>query len=109
MICELVLTEVYTLLRNPAVMSGRPLSESAAVNVVQRFRHHPRWRLVENASIMDQVWECAREKDFPRRRIFDARIALTLIHHGVTEFATANLKDFQLFAFQKVWNPMAES
>jgi len=62
--------------------------------------------LVENAPIMEQAWEYAREASFPRRRIFDARIALTLLHHGVHEFATVNLKDFHPFPFQRVWNPL---
>jgi predicted nucleic acid-binding protein len=78
------------------------------VNIIHRFRQHPRWRVVENAPIMEQVWDFARAGDFPRRRVFDARIALTLLHHGVTQLATANLKDFQVFPFQKVWNPLAE-
>ena len=38
--------------------------------------------------------------------MIDARLALTLRHHGVTEFATANLKDFEGFGFAKVWNPL---
>jgi toxin-antitoxin system PIN domain toxin len=107
-ICEMVLVELYNLLRNPALMSNRPLSPAGAVNVIQRFRHHPRWRLVENAPIMEQVWNFARAGDFPRRRVFDARIALTLLHHGVSEFATVNVKDFQKFSFQRVWNPLAK-
>lgn len=32
---------------------------------------------------------------------------MTLIHQGVTEFATANVKDFEALGFQKVWNPLA--
>lgn len=108
-ICELVLTELYNLLRNPSVMSGNPLSAGEAVEVVRRFRRHPRWRCVENAPIMDQVWQFAQEHDFPRRRIFDAKIALTLLHHGVNEFATVNLKDFRFFGFKKIWNPLVES
>jgi predicted nucleic acid-binding protein len=35
-----------------------------------------------------------------------ARLALTLRHHGVTEFATANPRDFQGFGFTRVWNPL---
>lgn len=105
-ICELVLTELYNLLRNPTVMNGNPLSPAEAVNHIGRFRRHPRWRLVENAPIMEKVWEYARAESFPRRRIFDARIALTLLHHGVNEFATVNLKDFSPFPFQRVWNPL---
>ena len=38
--------------------------------------------------------------------VFDARLALTLRHHGVTAFATANEKDFQEFGFERLWNPL---
>lgn len=40
------------------------------------------------------------------RRIIDARLGLTLLHHGVTEFATTNPKDFTGLSFQRVWNPL---
>ncbi len=106
LICELVLTELYLLLRTPAVMNNNPLSASEAVHLVQRFRRHPRWRLVENAPIMESVWEIAVSPEFPRRDIFDTRIALTLRHHGVSDFATANLSDFQEYGFNKIWNPL---
>jgi hypothetical protein len=55
---------------------------------------------------MNQVWKLASAKDFAFRRIIDARLALTLRHHGVTEFATSNVKDFEAFGFAKVWNPL---
>ncbi|MFM8358316.1 MAG: hypothetical protein ACKOET_07130 [Verrucomicrobiota bacterium] len=29
-----------------------------------------------------------------------------LRHDGVTEFATANVKDFEGFGFERVWNPL---
>jgi hypothetical protein len=38
--------------------------------------------------------------------VFDARLALTLRHHGVSEFATANIKDSAGFGFDRVWNPL---
>ena len=57
---------------------------------------------------MNHVWKLASEKDFGFRRIIDARLALTLLHHGVAEFATSNVKDFEGFGFQKVWNPLAD-
>jgi hypothetical protein len=41
-----------------------------------------------------------------RRIIFDARLALTLRHHGVTEFATRNQAHFTPFGFHRVWNPL---
>jgi predicted nucleic acid-binding protein len=43
-----------------------------------------------------------------RRRIHDARISLTLRHHGVNERATTNVKDFEGFGFARVWNLIGE-
>jgi len=37
---------------------------------------------------------------------FDTRLALTLQHHGVTEFATRNDAHFTGFGFTRVWNPL---
>jgi len=104
-ICELVLVELYLLLRNPAVLTS-PLPASDAVAVCTAFRTNSKWRLVENAPVMPAVWEAARTEQFARRRIIDLRLALTLQHHGVTEFATANIKDFQDVGFERVWNPV---
>ena len=104
-ICELVLVELYALLRNPAIFA-RPMGARDAAALCQHYRQNPNWRLVENASIMDDVWKSAERASFPRRRIFDARIGFTLRHHGVTEFATANTKDFEGMGFLRVWNPL---
>ena len=41
-----------------------------------------------------------------RRRIYDTRTALCLRSFGITEFATANVKDFDGFGFKDVWNPI---
>jgi hypothetical protein len=45
----------------------------------------------------------------PRGCIFDTRLALTLRHHGVTDFATGNLKHFDGFGFARLWNPLAST
>jgi len=109
-ISEFVLLELYRLLRLPA-LHERPLGAAQAAAVIQRYRHHPRWRIVgfpETGSpeLHDELWSMASEPDFACRRIFDARLALTLRHHQVTEFATANVKDFEGFGFRRVWNPL---
>ena len=104
-ICELVLVELYLLLRNPAVVT-HPLSAGAAGRLIQALRHNPRWRLVENAPVMDGVWEQAARDPFARRKLIDVRLALTLRHHGVTEFATVNGADFRDLGFHRVWNPL---
>lgn len=109
-LCELVLVELYGLLRNPTV-SKHPLSGAEAARVIQQFRSHPTWLILDypgsQSEIMSRLWELAAKVDFPYRKVYDVRLALTLRHHGVTEFATRNVKDFQGFAFKRVWNPLA--
>lgn len=104
-IAELSLVELYILLRNPAVVR-KPQSAPAAASACQVFRKHPLWTLIESAPVMNEVWKVAAGAQFARRRVFDARLALTLRHHGVTELATDNVKDFAGFGFERVWSPV---
>lgn len=55
---------------------------------------------------MNEVWVLAATPRIARRRLFDARLALTLRHHGVDEFATRNLNGFTDFGFSRVWDPI---
>ena len=102
---DYVLVELYVLLRNPAVMA-QPLSAKVARDLVVAYWEIPTIMRIENGNVMDEVWKLAGTRDFARRRIFDARLALTLRQRGVTHFATTNVKDFQGWGFQKVWNPL---
>lgn len=104
-VAELVLVELYVLLRNPAVVTS-PRSAQAAAAACQVFRQNPRWALVENAPVMSDVWRFAARPRVARRRVFDARLALTLRHHGVTELATDNIRDFEDFGFGRVFSPI---
>ena len=104
-VCELMLVELYLKLRNEKIF-GRPLSAAQAAAVCQTYRSNGAWMLIDSAPVMDEVWRLAAGRAFAFRRIIDARLALTLIHHGVREFATANVKDFQGFGFDRVWNPL---
>jgi len=109
-ISELILTELYGLLRNPAVLK-HPLPANAAVEVIQTFRAHPRWRLIgfptESRPLHEALWQKARANGFAFRNIYDTRSALTMTAQGVTEFATVNVKDFEGLGFRKVWNPLS--
>jgi toxin-antitoxin system PIN domain toxin len=108
-VCEQVLMELYCLIRNP-VVSRPPLSAGEAAAVIAVWRSNPAWRIVDvpgEARIMDRAWGLAAQRGFAFRRIFDVRLALTLHHHGVTEFATRNTRDFAEFGFTKVWDPLA--
>jgi len=69
---------------------SRPLGAAEAAAACHPFRAHPRWALIENAPVMSRLWEIVAAPGCPRRRIFDARIGLTLLHHGVRELATRN-------------------
>lgn len=104
-ICELVLLEFYQLLRNPAVLAS-PLSAPDAAAICRTYRNNSRWALIENAPVMDKVWTIAQRPGMARRAIFDARIALTLRYHGVTDFATRNTADFEGFGFTRLINPI---
>lgn len=106
-ICELTLVELYVLLRNPK-MNRHPASAHEAVSIIHRFRTNPYWPVIDYpGSLMEEIWNHAGKSGSAYRSIFDARIAFTLLHHNVKEFATANVKDFKNFPFAKVWNPTA--
>ena len=109
-ISEFILAELYGLLRNPAVLK-HPLDADEAVDVIQTYRRHPRWRLIgfplESRSLHDALWEKARRQEFAFRRLYDARSALSMTAQGVTEFASVNAKDYEGLGFRKVWNPLA--
>lgn len=108
---EFVLTEFYLLLRNPAVLK-KPLAAPEAVQVIQSYRHHPRWKILGFPPISREVhadlWNQAATPGIARRRIYDTRTALCLRAFGVTEFATANVRDFEGFGFAEVWNPLLD-
>ncbi len=109
-VSEFILLELYGLLRNPAVLS-KPLSAPAAAGVCESFREHPSWQIIgfpnDSRRFHDALWPRLRDRNFARRRTYDLRAALSLLDHGVTEFATANVKDFQGLGFARVWNPLA--
>jgi uncharacterized protein len=106
-LCELVLIELYVLLRSPK-LNPKPLPAEAAANLCQTFRSHPRWKLTDYPGrLMDAVWQRASAPSFGVRQIFDARLALTLRHHGVKRFATRNPKHFQGYGLE-VFNPIDE-
>lgn len=109
-ISEFILAEFYGLLRNPAVIK-HPLPATEAVEVIQTYRRHPRWRLIgfpaESRALHDVIWHKASAPAFAFRKLYDTRSAITMTAQGVTEFATVNVKDFEGLGFQRVWNPLS--
>lgn len=102
-ICELMLVELYLKLCNVRIFAN-PWPPAEAAALCQAYRRNRIWKLVDSGPVMEEVWKWAAKPDFAFRRIIDIRLALTLRHHGVTEFVTGNRKDFQGFGFSRVWN-----
>lgn len=106
-LCELVLVELYMLLRNPAVFA-RPYTASESAGYCRALRQNPSWRCIDyDPEVSKNLWAYAAETKAGYRHIIDARLAFTLQHHGVDRFATVNQKDFKGFGFKEVWNPLA--
>lgn len=104
-ICELALMELYVALRNP-LLQKHPMSAAAAAEFIQRLRSNRSWRVLDYpGGLMESVWTKATSDDFARTRIYDARLALTLRHFGVKRFATRNVKHFQGYGFDEVFDP----
>ena len=108
-VSELVLIELYGLLRNPLVL-GKPASARQATAICRRFRDHPRWHLLglppDGRAFHDDLWDRLDDPKTPRKRVYDLRLGLSLVAQGVTDFATVNLRDFAGLGFRKVWNPL---
>ncbi len=105
-LCELVLVEMYMQLRNPAIFA-RPYTAKESVEHCLALRENPLWRCVDyDPLVSPKLWAWASATKAGFRQIIDARIAFTLLHHGVTRFATANVKHFKGFGFAEVWNPL---
>ncbi len=105
-VCELVLVELYMQLRNGMIFV-KPYTAREAVAYCQALKQNPLWRCVDyDAKVSPQLWRWAAETKAGFRQIIDARLAVTLRHHGVTKLATANVRDFKAFDFERVWNPL---
>lgn len=108
-LCELVLIELYMQLRNAAVFT-KPYSARESAAYCLALKQNPNWRCVDyDNAVSIKLWQWASTTKVGPWRIIDARLGLTLRHHGVTQLATANTKDFQEFGFQRVWNPLVGS
>jgi len=105
---EFVLFELYVLLRNPKVFM-RPLIAHEAVEQIIELKSNPYWTIVKGTNdVSDFVWTVAALDAFPRRAIFDARLAFSLWQEGVTLFATRNVSDFTRFEVFEVFDPISE-
>ncbi|RYD21057.1 MAG: PIN domain-containing protein [Verrucomicrobiaceae bacterium] len=109
LLCGLVLVEVYMQLRNPAVFR-KPKTAKEAAEFCQALRLNPAWEQADyEPEVAGPLWKWAADTTSGFRNIIDARLALTLRHHGVTHFATANERHFEGFGFDRVWSPLSDA
>ncbi len=107
-LCELVLVELYMQLRNAAIFA-KPYSATESAEFCLALKRNPAWRCVDyDVAVSPKLWQWASSTKVGFRKVIDARLGLTLRHHGVTHFATANVKDFSGFGFERVWNPLVK-
>lgn len=101
-----MLLELYMQLRNPAVFN-MPKTARAATAFCDALRANPTWEFGDyEPEVGKPLWNWAAKTTTGFRHIIDARLALTLRHHGVTHFATANANHFEGFGFEEVCNPL---
>ncbi|MEY2906434.1 MAG: hypothetical protein RLZZ408_905, partial [Verrucomicrobiota bacterium] len=82
-LCELVLVELYMLLRNPTVFE-RPYTASESAGYCLALKQNPSWRCIDyDPEVSKNLWAYAAESKAGYRLIIDARLAFTLQHHGV--------------------------
>jgi hypothetical protein len=72
LLSELILVELYRLLRDPAVVT-KPLIASEATSVIQIWRRHPSWKITgfppHSRQLHDRLWKVAAGSAFAFRRI----------------------------------------
>lgn len=97
-----MLVELYMQLRNPAVFK-KPKTPREATAFCDALRANPAWEYGDyEPEVSKPLWNRAAKTTSGFRHIIDARLAFTLCHHGVTQFATANETHFQGFGFERV-------
>ncbi len=106
MIADQVLLELYRAVRNPKVLA-RPRSSGEAARLIHFYREEAG---CAHIGYEDGVWKwifpMLEKTSFPPARTFDAQLAATLRHHGVTRFYTRNTKDFMGYGLKDVINPV---
>ncbi len=106
LIADLVLLELYVLLRNPKVLK-HSLSAKEAADCCRVFRTNPAWQVVEcTTGVMPEFWTSYAGKLLSAWSAYDVRLGLTLRKAGVKIFATRNVKDFKGLGFDKIVNPI---
>lgn len=105
-VADQVWFELYRLLRNPVVLQN-PLDAAQAAGTINWYREKSGWlKCAWEPDMMKELNSIWNEKFFSAKKSFDAVLGVTLKAHGVKDFYTRNIKDFENFNFFSVINPL---
>ncbi len=105
-IADQVYMELYRLLRNPCVLE-KPLSAQEAHEYIDFIRN--RSGLLHcgyESEFFPIMQKFFTDSSFPPTRTFDLQLAVTLKQNGVKTFYTRNCKDFEVFNWFIVKDPI---
>lgn len=106
MIADQVLWEYYRVLRN-AKLLPHPCSAEEAANQIRFIREELGVACCAyDTKLYSEVIAILGKPKFAAQRTHDVVLAVTLRHHGVTEFYTSNTKNFSDLGFKRVINPI---
>jgi len=105
-IADQVWFELYRLLRNPVVLQN-PLTATQAAETINWYREKSGWlKCAWEPDMMKELYPIWNKEYFSAKKSFDAVLAVSLKAHGVKDFYTRNIKDFENFNFFSVINPL---
>jgi len=84
---------------------GAPLSLSNAVQIIQGYLDNDVRLLIQQPTQMQTFFKLLNSQQ-TRKKVFDVALAATLKDHGILEFYTVNVSDFEEFSFLDVRNPL---
>jgi predicted nucleic acid-binding protein len=87
----------------------KPLPMDRAVDIAREIWDAPETvRLAPPPAMLHRALELLRSLGLGRKRILDTALAATLENAGVDQLATYNVKDFEGFGFERVFDPLAD-
>lgn len=102
--------DLYRRAKQFAAQREWSLAETFRRSIEEMSERYPaRWDSADWTPPTPRVLECLPLDGDALKRLAqedENEHALTVRHHGVTEFATTNVKDFKGFRFVRVWNPI---
>ncbi|MEW5816636.1 MAG: hypothetical protein AB1798_14740 [Spirochaetota bacterium] len=107
-ISDQVYIEFYRLLRNPLVLK-KPLDAPGAYERINFFRNQSGFlHCGYETGCFQEMIPFLENKKFPASKTFDLLLAVTLKKNGVRTFYTRNVKNFRIFPWFSLSDPISD-